>query len=64
MRKKLDLENKELLKKMAIKWVKKANRLYDKPFDDLSYSYADGLEQCGIELLKKIGEKKYVEDNF
>lgn len=58
------MTNKEQLKKLAIKWVKKANRLYDKPFNDLDYTYADALEECGIELLKKIGEKKYVEDNF
>lgn len=56
--------DKEILKKLALKWVKKANRLYDKPFDDIGYRYADALEECGIELLKKIGEKKFVEENF
>lgn len=62
----VDLMNKEQLKKLAITWAEKANKLYDKPYDNegLSYAYADALEKCGIELLCKIGERKYVEDNF
>jgi len=61
-----DNMNQKELKELAIKWVKVANRIYDKPFDNdgLSYAYADALEQCGIDLLNKIGEEKYVEDNF
>lgn len=53
------LMNKEQLKKLALKWVKKSKRLSELPFDDLDYSYADALEECGLELLKKIGEENF-----